>query len=165
MSMEEDLRVIAEQERLLRFATFTTEMAWQIGSALRAAAMARDASMTFEITLAGRTLFHTVTGERAGAGQADWIRRKRNTVLRFGRSSYAMGLELEATGLTMEARHGLPVADYAMHGGGMPLTMAGAGCIGAVVSSGLHQRDDHAMVIAAMAGVMGVDVPVLKPLG
>ncbi len=161
MNLEEDLKVIAEQERLLRFATFTTDMAWQIGSALRAAALARDASMTFEISLAGRTLFHTATGERAGAGQADWVRRKRNTVLRFGRSTYAMGLELEMAGLTIEARHGLTLADYAMHGGGVPLIMLGAGCIGAVIGSGLPQRDDHAMVVAAMAQVMGADVPKL----
>ena len=89
--------------------------------------------MTFEVCLAGRTLFHAVTGERAAAGQADWIRRKRNTVLRFGRSSYSMGLELETSGLSMEARHNLPIADFAMHGGGLPLTMIGAGCIGTVV--------------------------------
>ena len=117
--------------------------------------------MTFEISLAGRPLFQAVTGESAAAGQMDWIRRKRNTVLRFGRSSYAMGLDLEKSGLTIEARHGLTLAEYAMHGGGMPLTMIGAGCIGAVVCSGLPQRDDHAMVTAALAGVMGVEVPQL----
>lgn len=163
MTIDEDLQVIAEQERLLRFATFTTEMAWQIGAALRADAAARGASMTFEVSLAGRTLFHAVIGEEAAAGQADWIRRKRNTVLRFGRSTYAMGLELSKAGLALEQRHGgLTEAEFAMHGGGMPLTMVGAGCIGAVVSSGLPQREDHAMTVAAMAKVMGVVVPVLQ---
>ncbi len=161
MTIEDDLKLIAEQERLLRFTTFTAEMAWQVGSLLRAAAVAKDASMTFEVCLAGRTLFHAVTGERAAAGQADWIRRKRNTVLRFGRSSYSMGLELEASGLSMEARHNLPIADFAMHGGGLPLTMIGAGCIGTVVCSGLPQREDHAMAVAALAEVLGVDAPVL----
>lgn len=161
MDIDQELQVVVEQERLLRFSTFTTDMAWQIGVALQADAVARGASMTFEITLAGRTLFQAVTGERAAAGQADWIRRKRNTVLRFARSTYAMGLELEKSGLTMDARHGLPIADYAMHGGGMPLTMIGAGCIGVVVSSGLPQRDDHIMTVTAMARVLGVVVPTL----
>ena len=161
MDRDDDLRLVAEQEQMLRFATFTTEMAWAVGEALRADAMRRGASMTFDVQLAGRTLFHAVTGEQAAAGQADWIRRKRNTVLRFGRSSYAMGLELGKAGLTIEARHGLTLADFAMHGGGMPLTMVGAGCIGAVVCSGLPQREDHGMVVDAMAKVMGVSVPVL----
>ncbi len=162
MTTGDDLKLIAEQENLLRFRTFTTEMAWELGRLLRTAAVAQGASMTFEVSLAGRTLFHAVTGERAAAGQAEWIRRKRNTVLRFGRSSFAMGLELEASGLSMEARHSLPMADYAMHGGGLPLTMIGAGCIGAVVCSGLPQRDDHTMAVAALAEVLQVEVPVLK---
>ncbi len=163
MEMDAELQVIAEQERLLRFSTFTTEMAWQIGAALREDAVARGASMTFEIALAGRLLFQAVVGECAAPGQADWIRRKRNTVLRFGRSTYAMGLELARAGLTLEQRHGgLTESEYAMHGGGMPLTMVGLGCIGAVVSSGLPQREDHAMTVAAMAKVMSVVVPVLK---
>ena len=161
MNTEDDLLLIAEQERLLRFATFTTEMAWQLGTEMRAGAAARGLSMTFEVQLAGRPLFQAVTGE-AAPGQADWIRRKRNTVLRFGRSSYAMGLELAATGLTMEARHGLTLAEYAMHGGGVPLTMTGAGCIGAAVCSGLPQREDHTLVVNALARVLQVRIPALS---
>lgn len=161
MSIEDDLKVIAEQERLLRFATLTTEMVWDIGVAMRTDAVARGAGMTFEIQLAGRSMFQSVTGENAAGGQADWIRRKRNTVLRFGKSSYAMGLELEQSGLSLEARHGLTQAEYAMHGGGFPLTMRGAGCIGTVVCSGLPQRDDHAIAVRAMAVVLGVQVPLL----
>lgn len=159
MSLEDDLSVITEQERLLRLTSFTTDMAWAIGSALRTDAVSRGAAMTFEVWLAGRPLFQCVTGEAAAFGQMDWIRRKRNTVLRFGRSSYAMGLELEQSGLTLEARHGLPLTEYAMHGGGVPLVLAGAGCIGAVVGSGLPQRDDHAMVVAAIATVLDVAIP------
>ena len=68
MTIEDDLKLIAEQERLLRFTTFTAEMAWQVGCLLRAAAVEKDASMTFEVCLAGRTLFYAVTGERAAAG-------------------------------------------------------------------------------------------------
>lgn len=162
MSHESDLAMIAEQERLLRFDTFSAQIAWVIGSALREAAVARNAAMTFEIQLAGRTLFQAATGE-APAGQMDWIRRKRNTVLRFGRSSYAMGLELAASGLTMEVRHGLTPAEYAMHGGGFPLQLRGSGCVGTIVSSGLAQREDHNMVIEAVADAFKIEVPRLGP--
>jgi len=161
MSDATDVGVIAEQERLLRFASFSSEMVWQIGSMLREDAVGRGAAMTFEIQLAGRMLFQATTGE-APAAQMDWIRRKRNTVLRFGRASYAMGLELAMSGKTLEARHeGLTLAEYAMHGGGFPILLHESGCVGTVVSSGLHQREDHGMVVAAMAAVLGVRVPVL----
>ncbi len=158
MAIEMDLERMAEQERLLRFKAFDADTAWALGSLLREEAGRRAATMTFEIQLAGRVLFHAVTGE-APAGQADWIRRKRNTVMRFGRSSYAMGRTLEREGKTIEERHGLTLADFAFHGGGFPLLLRGTGHVGSVVVSGLAQREDHALVVEAMAAVAGVQVP------
>src|SRR5471030_2341280 len=112
-TLEEDLRLIAEQERLLHFPSFSSETAWDVGNALRAEALTRMAGMTFEIQIAGRTLFACST-ESAAPGQADWIRRKRNVVMRFGRSSYAVGLQLQVEGKTIEERHGLTLTDFAM---------------------------------------------------
>jgi len=159
-TLEEDLRLIAEQERLLHFASFSAETAWAVGSALRAEALARKAGMTFEIQIAGRTLFACST-EGAAPGQADWIRRKRNVVMRFGRSSYAVGLQLQLEGKTIEERHGLTLTDFATHGGGVPILLAGTGLVGSVVSSGLDQRADHGLVVKVMAEVLGVEVPSL----
>ncbi len=158
MSIETDLKAIAEQESSLQFAAFGAEMAWTLGCSLRDAALAKGAAMTMEIQVAGRTLFACAT-DGAPAGQADWIRRKRNTVMRFGRSSYAMGLLLELEGKTIEARHGLTLADFAMHGGGFPVVLQGTGLVGSVVVSGLPQRQDHAMVVEAIAAALGVEVP------
>ena len=159
-TLDDDLRLIAEQERLLHFASFSAEMAWAVGNALRAEAVARKAGMTFEIQIAGRTLFACST-DGATPGQADWIRRKRNVVMRFARSSYAVGLQLQLEGKTIEERHGLSLTDFAMHGGGVPILLAGTGLVGSVVSSGLDQRTDHSLVVKAMAGVLGMDVPAL----
>ncbi len=161
MSIESDLKVIAEQEKQLQFAAFGADTAWDLGSRLRADAVARRAAMTFEIQVAGRTLFLATT-EAAPAGQADWIRRKRNVVMRFGRASYAVGLQLELEGKTIEQRHGLTLTDYAMHGGGFPIALRGTGVIGSVVSSGLHQRVDHEMVVDALARVLGIEVQRLE---
>ncbi len=161
MSIESDLKVIAEQEKQLQFAAFGADTAWDLGSRLRADAVARRAAMTFEIQVAGRTLFLATT-EAAPAGQADWIRRKRNVVMRFGRASYAVGLQLELEGKTIEQRHGLTLTDYAMHGGGFPVALRGTGVIGSVVSSGLHQRVDHEMVVDALAQVLGIEVQRLE---
>jgi len=157
VSIESDLKTIAAQEQQLQFSAFSADTAWALGSHLRADAIARGAAMTFEIQIAGRTLL-LVTTEGAPAGQADWIRRKRNVVMRFGRSSYAVGRQLELDGMTIEQRHGLTLADYAMHGGGFPIILRGTGVIGSVIASGLHQRVDHAMVVDALAAVLGFEV-------
>jgi uncharacterized protein (UPF0303 family) len=139
------------------FDRFGAETAWSIGCLLRERAVQLGKPMTFQIQLAGRVLFEAAT-EGASGGQADWIRRKRNTVMRFGRSSYAVGLQLELEGQTMEARHGLLLADYAAHGGGFPVVLRGTGLVGTVVASGLPQREDHALVVAVMAEVLGAAV-------
>ena len=162
MGIETDLKAIAAQEAALQFDAFGADAAWAVGSRLREDAIARGAAMTFEIQVAGRTLFLAAT-QGAPAGQADWIRRKRNVVMRFGRSSYALGLDLELKGQPLEARHGLTLADYAMHGGGFPIVLKGTGCVGSIIASGLHQRVDHAIVVDAIAEILGVDVVRLDP--
>ena len=117
--------------------------------------------------ISGRTTITGSCGEGTCAtpgatpGQADWIRRKRNTVRHFARSSYAIGRQLELDGQTLEARHNLPLADYAAHGGGFPLFLNGSGCIGTIIVSGLPQRDDHNLVATAIAEHLGVDIPQL----
>jgi uncharacterized protein (UPF0303 family) len=160
-SIEEDLFTVADQERLVQFETFNADTAWAVGTALRADAIARNAAMTFEIQVAGRVLFACSTFN-ASAGQADWIRRKRSTVMRFGKSSYAVGLQLKLEGKDFAARHELSLADYAAHGGGFPIVLKGSGLVGTVVSSGLDQRIDHTMVVQALAGILGVEPPVLS---
>jgi uncharacterized protein (UPF0303 family) len=154
----QDLKTLAEQERLLQFRSFNADTAWQLGSLLRAALLERGAGGTVEIDLAGHVLFACAT---AGAtpGQADWIRRKRNTVRRFARSTYAVGRQLELDGTTLEARHGLALADHAAHGGGFPLLLEGTGMVGTIVLSGLPQRDDHNLVVDALAKQLGLHVP------
>lgn len=160
MGAAEDLTIIDAQEGLLRFSRFNSESAWRLGNAMRARLLAQDAGGTIEIEVAGQLLFACTT-PGATPGQADWIRRKRNTVRRFGRSSYAVGRILERDGLTMEGRHGLTLADYAAHGGGFPIYLDGTGPVGSAIVSGLPQRDDHALVVSAIAEVLGVSAPML----
>jgi len=163
MSIEKEMEVIAEQERILQFEHFNAETAWSIGSRLRQDALERVAGMTFEIQIAGRTVFLGTTDGAKGE-HVDWIRRKRNVVMKFSRSSYWMSLELQLKGKNMEARHeGIFYTDYAMHGGAFPIVLRGTGLVGTIIASGLHQRVDHAMVVDAIAAERGVDVERLEP--
>ncbi|QHN03452.1 heme-degrading domain-containing protein [Granulicella sp. WH15] len=155
MGLAEDIERMKVQEAKLQFAEFGAETAWTIGSKLRDRSIALGAGMTFEIQVAGRMLF-AVAMNGAAQGQEDWIRRKRNTVMRFGRSSYHVGRQLVLDGTTLEERQGLKLADYAAHGGGFPVVLRGTGLVGTVVASGLPQRDDHEMVVAVLAEVLGV---------
>jgi uncharacterized protein (UPF0303 family) len=160
MNPIDDLAMITEQEQLLQFEVFNAETAWQLGSLLRAKLLAKGAGGTVEIEVNHQLLFACAT-PGATPGQADWIRRKRNTVRRFARSTYAVGRMLERDGETLLGRHGLELKDYAAHGGGFPILVKGTGMVGTVVLSGLPQREDHGMVVAALVELLGVAVPVL----
>ena len=158
MSIEHDLAILEQQEKILRFQSFNPETAWELGCYLRTLLMDCQAGGTIEIELADHLLFSCAT-PTSSPGQADWIRRKRNVVHRFGRSSYAIGRILESNNETLQSRHSLKAADYAAHGGGFPILMEGTGPVGSVVMSGLPQRDDHCLVVAALAHVLNKDVP------
>jgi uncharacterized protein (UPF0303 family) len=157
----QDLAILTQQEALLRFTDFTPDTAWQLGSRLHDALLAREAGGTVEIELAGQLLFACTT-PGAKPNQADWIRRKRNTVRHFARSSYAVGRRLELGQQTLEADHGLALADYAAHGGGFPIFLAGPECSGTIIVSGLPQREDHNLVVTAIAEHLGITIPQLS---
>lgn len=165
-----DLDILAQQEALLRFAAFDPDTAWQLGSLLHAALLSRNAGGTVEIECDGQLLFACTT-PGAKPSQADWIRRKRNTVHRLHRSSYAIGRALARDGATLESAHNLSETDYAAHGGGFPLWLkadpadddASDILAGTIIVSGLPQRDDHNLVATAIAEHLNITIPHLSP--
>lgn len=154
MDLEADLARVAEQERRLRFERFDAATAWDIGTRLKAAAEARGASVAIDVSLHGQQLFHYAMPGTT-PDNADWVRRKRNTVTRFHRSSWALGLSLQQQGTTLEAKTGASLADFATHGGSFPILLAGTGCIGTITVSGLPQREDHALIVGVLEDYLG----------
>ncbi|MBV9491118.1 MAG: heme-degrading domain-containing protein [Verrucomicrobia bacterium] len=157
MAVTDDLETIARQERELVLPHFDPDVAWQLGARLRELASSRRHPVAIEVRRIGQQLFYTaLTG--ATPDNADWIRRKTNTVERFWRSSYAIGLELKKQGhATMTDKYGVSASDYAAHGGSFPLAVATAGVIGSVTVSGLPQRQDHELVVEALCAHLGRD--------
>jgi uncharacterized protein (UPF0303 family) len=149
MNIDQDLEKIALQERRLQFQHFNSEMAWALGTALKAAAEKRQVAVAIDIQLHGYPLFsYAMPGTTPD--NWDWIRRKRNVVLRFHRSSYAIGLKHERARSTLQDGASLDPKDYAAHGGCFPILLVGTGCVGTIAVSGLPQRDDHALVVSVL---------------
>lgn len=150
-----DIAGIAEQERRLVLTHFDADLPWSLGCALKSMADERGLAVTIEVRVARETVFLFAMPGCTPAN-ADWARRKRNTVERLHRSSYRVGCELRRDDTSLEQEMGLRLRDYASHGGSFPLTLAGVGCIGAVTVSGLPQRVDHAIVVEALAALCHV---------
>lgn len=155
MPISEDLARVALQEQQLQFSSFDEETAWRLGCRLRAVAVERGLVLVIDIHRHAQPLFYAALPGTT-PDNAEWVRRKSNVVFRFQRSSYAVGLEMEQKQSSLEERYGLPLADYAAHGGSFPIRVRGAGFVGAVTVSGLPQREDHSLVVEALCAELGV---------
>jgi len=164
MPIPDDLARIALQEQQLRFSAFDEETAWRLGLRLRALALERSLSLVIDIRRSGQPAQPLFYAALAGTtpDNPEWVRRKSNVVFRFQRSSYAVGLEMEQKQSTLQERYGLPLADYACHGGSFPIRVHHAGFIGAVTVSGLPQRQDHNLVVEALCAELAVDHAALR---
>jgi uncharacterized protein (UPF0303 family) len=143
------------QEARLRFQRFDEDTAFELGCTLRALCVARGIALTIEVRWMRRTVFHHAMPGTAVLN-VDWVKRKRNTVELFGRSSYAVRQMLVREGTSLEEKMGLSPRKFAAFGGSFPLFLEGAACVGVVTVSGAPQREDHELVVEALAGLCGV---------
>jgi uncharacterized protein (UPF0303 family) len=140
--------LLAEEERLV-FPHFDHQTAWDLGSAMRAQALADDLPLVISIRRNGQRLFHTALPGTA-ADNDFWIDRKSAVVDRYGHSSYYVGCKHRATGGAFDVDSRLDVNLFAAHGGAFPLTIRGTGPIGVIAASGLPQVEDHQFVVTAL---------------
>ena len=161
MSLQEDLERIAWQERELVLPEFDAEMAWNLGSRLRQMAHDRKLPVVIDVRRIGQPLFYAALAGTT-PDNVHWVRRKNNVVERFHISSYAAGIKERIKGHSLIESQGLPLADYATHGGAFPLRVAGAGIVGIATVSGLPMRADHELVIEALCALLGRDYAEIK---
>src|SRR3984957_2726998 len=154
MTISDDIARIALQEQELQFVSFDEETAWKLGSRIRALAIARNHGLVVDVRRFGQPLFYSALPGTT-PDNVEWVRRKGNVVARFHRSSYAIGRELEEKKSNLLDRYGLPIADFAGHGGSFPLRVEGAGVIGSVTVSGLPERADHQLAVEALCMELG----------
>ena len=160
MGLGEDLERLELQERELQLRRMDEQMAWEIGVRLRTMAEERGLAIVVDVRRFGQPLFYTAL-KGTTPDNVSWVHRKSNVVARFHRSSYAVGLHMKMRNDSLEAR-GLPISEYATHGGSFPLAVKGAGIVGSVTVSGLPQRADHELVVEALCGILGRNYAELK---
>jgi len=156
MAMNALVDSIAAQEEALIFDTWDEEVAWRIGSRIREWAVAGDWPIVIDIRLFHRPLFFAAL-PGSTPDNVDWARRKANVVERYHKSTYRVGRELATKQDTLANRYGLPLRDFADHGGGFPIRLRGTGVIGAIIVSGLAQHEDHMLIVRVLCEILGWD--------
>lgn len=154
MAAAEDIALVKKQEQNLVLAEFDETVAFKLGSAIRDRALAEGLSLVVDVRTWDRQMFFAATAGTS-ADNAEWVRRKVNTVRRFQRASYRMVLERGEVPFSPQS--GADPADYVIAGGGFPIRVRGAGIVGCLTISGLPGRNDHGVAVAALCDHLGLD--------
>jgi uncharacterized protein (UPF0303 family) len=137
------------QESRLVFDRFDEETAWDLGVALRDAALSAGLPIAISIRRNGQRLFHAAL-PGASADNDGWLARKCAVVDRYGRSSLRVGEQFRVDGGSFDADSRLDLSLFAAHGGAFPILVRGSGCIGTVAVSGLPELEDHRLVVQTL---------------
>lgn len=149
MSIDEQIKDLETELAELQLPQFDAATAWRIGLSLHDRAVAEGKRIAIEVSRPGQQLFYCALPGIAPDSTA-WIRRKRNVVERFHKSSLLMKLLADQQNRSLHERYSLSPEDYCSSGGGVPIVVTGCGCIGAVTVSGMTQFDDHAWGVGAI---------------
>ena len=156
----DDIARIAEQERTLIFERFDESVAFEVGSAIREAALRENHPIVIDIRTWDRPLFYAALPGSTGSNP-NWARRKINVVKMFLKSTYRMVLEQQRPDRTFKPGEGLDPADTVLAGGGFPVAVRNAGVIGVIAVSGLPERQDHEIIVATLCAYLGKDAAAL----
>jgi uncharacterized protein (UPF0303 family) len=141
---------LAAQAAACELSSFSIDDAVELG--LQATATARQASkpILIEVRHLGRLAFR-VALPGSLPDSDDWIARKRRVVERYEASTMAVRVKHEEQGRDFNEATGLPLQEYAAHGGGFPIVVIGVGIVGAIYASGLPQVDDHEFLVTCLS--------------
>lgn len=155
LAFDKDIAAVKRQEETLILPEFNEEIAWQLGAYIRNIAAEKNYPIAITVARFNQPLFYCAM-PHSSPDNKNWLRRKAATVAHYYTSSYAVGLKLKKKGEDSLSRYGLDDKDYATHGGAFPIRVEKAGIVGYIAVSGLDQRDDHELVVQALAAFIGL---------
>jgi uncharacterized protein (UPF0303 family) len=147
------IELLLHQNEAIDFPSFTYDDAFAVGCDIVRRATDPNATAAVSIVFGEQRVFHAA---RPGttADNDDWLRRKIRLVSRFNLPSLLVREQFASMGIDLTSLPHLAPAEYALAGGGFPLRVNGS-LIGAIAVSGLTDREDHDLVVAALEAALG----------
>jgi len=145
----EILKDLLAQENEIQLQYFNNDTAWELGNLIKLAAEKLSASVAIEVYAFEHVLFSYFMPGTSKDNQ-EWLRRKRQSVMRFGHCSYYQGQYNAAKNRDFETQPHIDAKEYCAHGGSFPIRIKNSGIVGAVTVSGLPQETDHQLAIDAL---------------
>ena len=137
------------EEKALVLPAFDVAAALEIGQIAYELATNRGINPAIEVRICEWIVFHA---SLPGTNSENdwWMGRKARVVLLTGHSSMHERVLAEEQNIDWFAKHGVEEEQYAIHGGGLPINVAGKGLAGILLISGLPQVQDHLLGVEVL---------------
>ncbi len=131
--------------------SFSNRTAFEMASKIIELAKNRNQNIAVEIMRLNHTIFLYVD-DNLPADKHNWLRRKANVTKQFEESSLSVKNDLKEGNMTLEKTFGLDEKDFIAKGGSIPIFIKNVGMVGVITVSGLHDEEDHKIIIDALKG-------------
>jgi uncharacterized protein (UPF0303 family) len=133
----------------LELTGFSLADALRLGRIATDIAVDRSLPVLIEVVLGQRVAYRAALPGTT-ADNDEWLRRKFRVVARFEESTLAVRVAHEEKDRAFNEATALPEAEFAAHGGGWPVKVAGVGMVGMFGVSGLPQIADHELIVESL---------------
>ena len=140
-----------ELTRKIELNSFNNRLGMEMGLAIIDLAKKKNKN----IAVQGERLNHIIflyVDENLPADKHDWLKRKANVSKRFEQSSLSVKIDLVIGNMTLKETFALDDKEYLAKGGSIPVFVKNAGMIAIITVSGLHDEEDHKIIIDALKG-------------
>ena len=131
--------------------SFSNRMALDMGFKIIGLAESRNQQIAVEIRRLNHSVFLYVD-DKLPVDKHNWLRRKANVAKQFEESSLSVKNDLEIRKMTLEKTFRLDEKDFLAKGGSIPIFVKNAGMIATITVSGLHDEEDHKIIVEALKG-------------
>lgn len=137
--------------RKIELDSFSNRIALDMGLQIIDLAKSRNQHIAVEICRLNHTVF-IYFDDNLPADKHNWLRRKANVAKQFEESSLSVKNDLKEGNMTLDKTFGLDEKDFLANGGSIPIFIKSAGMIATITVSGLHDEEDHKIIIEALKG-------------
>lgn len=137
--------------RRIELDSFSNRIALDMGLKIIDLAKSRNQHIAVEVCRLNHTIFLYVD-DTLPVDKHNWLRRKANIARQFEESSLSVKNDLKEGNMNLEKTFGLDEKDFLAKGGAIPIFVKNGGMIAVVTVSGLHDEEDHNIIIEALKG-------------
>ncbi len=135
----------------MEFDSFNNRIGLEIGLAIVNLAKDRNQNIAVQVERLNHSIFLYVD-DNLPSDKHNWLKRKANVVKNFEESSLSVKYDLINGNMTLDRTFALNSNDYLAKGGSIPIFVKNAGMVAIVTVSGLHDEEDHNIIIDALKG-------------